>query len=114
MVIIVEGSPSGLWRLLGKQVWQQCHRGFESHTFRLRFAEANLRRGAVRQRRAKAKLRTTAGMWGFISENVPATIKTSLKKKLLLLSQSPHSLFVNASGDILTKSGSGTAHPSKR
>ena len=29
-----EGSPSGLWRRLGKAVWEQSHRGFESLSLR--------------------------------------------------------------------------------
>lgn len=30
----MEGSPSGLWRRLGKAVWEQSHRGFESLSLR--------------------------------------------------------------------------------
>lgn len=30
----MEGSHSGLVRTLGKRVWQQCHRGFESPSLR--------------------------------------------------------------------------------
>jgi putative endonuclease len=40
-------------RTLGKRVWQQCHRGFESPPLRLRLAEARLRRDKSAER-AKA------------------------------------------------------------